>query len=68
MKEDDAVKITYITPEIHAEFINGVKTRNTNYDILVKEWVSTILLPSCAKRMRKEVEGHRVALYCQTIY
>nr|AFZ78680.1 glutathione S-transferase [Coptotermes formosanus] len=36
MKEDDAVKITYITPEIHAEFINSIKTGNANYDILVK--------------------------------
>jgi hypothetical protein len=36
MKEDDAVKVTYITPEIHAEFMNSVKTGNTNYDILVK--------------------------------
>jgi hypothetical protein len=36
MKEDDAVKITYLTPEIHAEFIKSVKTGNTNYDVLVK--------------------------------
>lgn len=36
MKEDDAVKITYVTPEIHLEFMNSFKTGNTNYDILVK--------------------------------
>jgi hypothetical protein len=36
MTEDDAVKITYLTPEIHAEFIKSIKTGNTNYDILVK--------------------------------
>jgi len=35
MKEDDAVKITYLKPEIHAEFINSIRTGNTNYDILV---------------------------------
>jgi hypothetical protein len=35
MMEDDAVKITYITPEIHAEFINSFKTGNASYDILV---------------------------------
>jgi len=35
MTEDDAVKITYLTPEIHAEFIKSIKTGNTNYDILV---------------------------------
>jgi hypothetical protein len=36
MKEDEAVKVTYITPEIHAEFINSFKAGNVNYDILVK--------------------------------
>jgi len=36
MKEDDAVKISYLPPEIHAEFIKSIKTGNANYDILVK--------------------------------
>jgi hypothetical protein len=36
MKEDEAVKVTYITPENHAEFINSFKAGSTNYDILVK--------------------------------
>lgn len=36
MKEDDAVKVTYIKPEIHAEFINSFSSGNINYDILVK--------------------------------
>lgn len=36
MKDDEAVKITYITPEIHAKFINSFKAGNVNYDILVK--------------------------------
>jgi len=36
MKEDDAVKTSYLTPEIHAEFIKSAKAKNTNYDILVK--------------------------------
>jgi len=36
MKEDEAVKVTYITPEIHAQFINSFVSGNPNYDILVK--------------------------------
>jgi hypothetical protein len=36
MKEDEAVKVTYITPEVHAQFIRSFKDGNTNYDILVK--------------------------------
>jgi hypothetical protein len=36
MKEDEAVKVTYITPEIHAQFINSFKAGSANYDILVK--------------------------------
>jgi hypothetical protein len=36
MKEDDAVKVTYITPEIHAQFIQSFKAGNPDYDILVK--------------------------------
>jgi len=40
MKEDDAVKITYLPTEIYAEFFNSTKTGNTNYDILIKFSIS----------------------------
>jgi hypothetical protein len=36
MKEDEAVKVTYITPENHAKFISAYKAGSPNYDILVK--------------------------------
>lgn len=36
MKEDEAVKVTYIEPEFHAQFVNSFKAGNANYDILVK--------------------------------
>ena len=36
MKEDDAIKTTYITTEIHSEFIKGYRSGNVSYDILVK--------------------------------
>jgi hypothetical protein len=36
MKKDDAVKVTYIKPEIHAQFVKSFKSGNADYDILVK--------------------------------
>jgi hypothetical protein len=36
MKDDEAVKVTYISPEIHAQFISSFIAGNPNYDILVK--------------------------------